>query len=38
VGLLVIGLAGFLGQEIAFPLILVLVGVITVVTVILRRD
>jgi hypothetical protein len=38
VGLLVIGLVGFFGQEIAFPLILVLVGVIAVITVFLRRD
>jgi hypothetical protein len=37
-GLLIVGLGGFFGLEIAFPLILVLVGVITVVTVFLRRD
>jgi hypothetical protein len=38
VGLLAIGLAGLFGQEIAFPLILVLAGVIAVVTAIFRRD
>jgi hypothetical protein len=38
VALLVIGLSGFFGLEIAFPLVLVVIGVITVVGVILRRD
>ena len=36
--LLIIGLGGFLNLEIAFPLILVLVGVVTLVNVFLRRD
>jgi hypothetical protein len=38
VALLVIGLSGFFGLEIAFPLILVLIGVITVIGAFLRRN
>jgi hypothetical protein len=37
-GLLIIGLGGFVNLEIAFPLILALVGAIAVVRVFLRRD
>ena len=38
VALLIIGLSGFFGLEIAFPLVLLVIGVITIVGVILRRD
>jgi hypothetical protein len=37
-GLLIVGLGGFANLEIAFPLILVLVGVVTVVNMFLRRE
>ena len=37
VALLVIGLSGFFGLEIAFPLVLLVIGAITVVGAILRR-